>query len=210
MIFGRKVGRKTVLLLFILSASALAGAVYWDFYIKKPIPQEEAEEKPGLGYDILQPPAQSAATSSQQTQAKTTQGFQLYRSEEWGFEFEYPKEWTFETNSFYSPFSKFNLQGNSSANDYNPYLPPFLLNVVTPDFAERAVINIRGLGAIESGIVINGIRGKRLEYKEQHGSYKVSNIAVVLPLDAYTIILGAHKEHESSFNQILSSFKFLK
>src|SRR3989344_566707 len=129
-----------------------------------------------------------------------------YRSEEWGFEFQYPGDWSFEVNGFYSPFSKFNLQGNSAAKNYNPLIPSFLINIVTPDFADHQFSDLRN---VVSEINIGGVAGLKYEYEMQYGSYKVFNITIILPLNQYRIILRMHKEHESIFNQIIASFKFL-
>lgn len=148
-----------------------------------------------------------ALTTILPAQTITTPGTKLYRNEEWGFEFEYPEDWTFEVNSFFSPYSKFNLQGNSSAPNYNSLIPPFLVNVVTSDFIERQFSDIEN---IASEVSVGGAVGLKYEYEEQHGSYKVSNMIIILPLDQHKIILGAHKKYENIFNQILASFKFVK
>ena len=130
----------------------------------------------------------------------------IYRNKEWGFEFQHPESWKFEENSFYSPFSKFNLQGNSSAENYNPLRPAFLLNIVTPDFADRAVISRQNLGAIESNIIVGKIQGKKYEYIFEE-SPKVS---IDIPFEEYQMIFGASKNYEDIFNQILVTFKFLE
>ena len=137
----------------------------------------------------------------------STQPTKLYRNEEWGFEFEYPEDWTFETNSFYSPSSKFNLQGNSTAKNYNTLIPSFLINIVTPDFADRQFSDLRN---VVSEISVGGIAGLKYEYEMQYGSYEVVNITIILPLNQYKMILRMHKEQESIFNQILASFKFFQ
>jgi len=156
-------------------------------------------------------PISSAASTSppNSTSETSTPATKVYRNEEFGFEFQYPKDWTFEINNFYSPASKFNLQGNASAEDYNAILPPFLINIVTPDFVDRQFSDI---SSTASKIFIGGITGLKYEYEEHHGSYKVSNLNIILPLGQYKMIIGADKEHidMDAVNQILVSFKFLK
>ncbi len=144
-----------------------------------------------------------AALVSTTTPTKTiSQETKIYRSEEFGFEFQYPKEWELEENSFRSSFSKFNLEGDSSAKDYNPENPALLVNVVTPDFAERQFASFK---SVAQKITVGGVDGKKYEYTEQF-----SEIGIILPLGQYKVILGTRKEYESIFNEIVASFKFLK
>lgn len=137
----------------------------------------------------------------------STIGTKIYINAEYGFEFQYPENWTFHANTFYSPFSKFNLVGASPEENGrpNPIVSPLLINIVTPDFAERAVMNRKNLGAIETDIVVGGVDGRKYEYTEN-----VAKISIDLSLGGYRIILGADKKYEDVFNQILASFKFLK
>ncbi len=126
-----------------------------------------------------------------------------YRNAEFGFEFQYPGNWPLYENTFGSPFSKFNLIGGSAEDDGYPDSdsPSFLINVVTPDFADRA-----SSGPTKSNITIGGIIGKRYEFQYE-GS---KEIGVDLPFGQYHMLLGTTKKYESVFNQILASFKFLK
>jgi len=126
-----------------------------------------------------------------------------YKNTEFGFEFQYPKGWTFHENTFGSPFSKFNLVGASPEENGlpDPIDSPLLINIVTPDFANKAFYDLKG-----SNITIAGISGKKYEY-EYEG---VSEIGIDLPFGEYHMLLGAKKGYEDIFNQILASFKFLK
>jgi hypothetical protein len=137
----------------------------------------------------------------------------LYRNEEFGFEFEYPQDWSFEIDSFRSPSSKLNLQGNSSVENYNPLVPHVLINVVTSDFADKAVVSRQRRGAAESDVVIDATPGKKFQYKTDYSE----KISFDFPLGEYRMIfaleiingLDSNREYVSIFNQILSSFKFL-
>lgn len=150
----------------------------------------------------LLPSVVSIVSSTIPTQASSTAEVKIYRNEEFGFEFQYPKNWKLEENSFYSPFSKFNLEGDSSAKNYNPENPAFIVNVVTPDFVERQFASLK---SVAQKISVGGVEGKKYEYTEQF-----TEIAVSLPLGKHQVILGTRKEYESIFNKILASFKFLK
>lgn len=127
----------------------------------------------------------------------------IYRNTEFGFEFEYPKDWTLHKNTFGGPNSKFNLIGASPKEKGipNPIIPSFLVNIVTPEFGERAFSDLVGIN-----VKVAGISGKRYEYEFEG----FSKIAIDLPFEEYHVFLVAIKQHESVFNQILASFKFIK
>lgn len=94
-----------------------------------------------------------------------------------------------------------------SPEDYNPLLPIFLLNIVTPDFADRAAMSRRNVrAAVESDIVVGGVFGNRFEYSSEYGT----KISIYLPLGEYRMILATHKTYEDTFDQILSTFKFFE
>lgn len=138
-------------------------------------------------------------------QISTTPAFKTYRNEEWGFEFKYPEDWSFHPNTFYSPFSKFNLVGASPEENGHPdpLAPSLLINVVTPDFADRAFYDLRNTGSETN---VGGVIGLKYEY----GYEGLSKIAIILSFGQYKMILGAQKQYEAVFNQILATFKFLK
>ena len=124
-----------------------------------------------------------------------------YRNEEFGFEFQHPQAWSFVINSFSNPYSRFNLMGNSSSSDFNPFNPDFLINIVTPDFVENQFSDLS-----ETSIVVGGVSGKKYEYVEE----TILHRSIILPLRDYQMIIATDRRHESVFNQILTTFKFLK
>lgn len=131
----------------------------------------------------------------------STSTLKTYRNTEWGFEFQYPKNWSFEINSFHSPFSKFNLQGNTSDKNYNPLNPAFMINVVTPDFIERQFSDLKNTASKTS---VGGVDGEKYEYHDEF-----SEVTVILPFGQYNMIIGTEKPYAGVFNQILATFKFL-
>lgn len=193
---------KKLLFLLILVIIILILASVW-LFIKYHFVQQELLPAPS---STLTSQSSAILTPTSTVSTSTAQEAKTYRNTEFGFEFQYPKNWSFEVNGFYSPFSKFNLAGNSSAENYNPFRPPFLLNIVTPDFADRAVTSFKNLNASTSVIAITGVRGIKYEYKFE-GAIQ---IGIDFPFREYRMILGTEKQYEDIFNQILATFKFLK
>lgn len=143
---------------------------------------------------IQNPPSLPAAITPTstivQTSAATTStlGFKIYRNEQWGFEFQYPEDWTFYPNTFGSPFSKFNLVGAPLGEDYQ-INPPVLVNIVTPDFADRAVVSRENLGALVSKIIIGNSQATKYEYIEEG----IPRVSIDASLGKYRMILGTKK-----------------
>lgn len=134
----------------------------------------------------------------------TSTDWKTYRNEEWGFEFEYPEGWSIHKNAFSGPFSKFNLIGTSPEETVpNTIIPSFLVNIVTPDFADRAFYDLKN---IASDITVSGVAGLKYEYDFEG----FPQIAIDLPFGKYHLILGANKEYKNVFDQIVATFKFLK
>lgn len=169
------------------------------------MPQETTEEK-GEKENL------NSIQNEPFVQTTTTSGAQLYRNEEFGFEFEYSEEWTLYVISdpFRGTRSRFQIMGAPAEKEYLIYRPnpPFLINIVTPDFADNAVISRQNFGAIESDIVVGNVHGVKYEYTAE----LFQKIAVDIPFGEYRLILAvnANKEYEDVLNQILSSFKFIE
>jgi len=131
--------------------------------------------------------------------------FKIYKNEQYSFEFRYPRDWKVTENVFSSPSSLFNLKLSPINEDLpsieiSPIDPT--INIVTAKFGDNAFIG-SGKG---SDVIIGGVSGKRYEYK-----YEIfSGIGILLPFGQDRMILGTEKKYEDVFNQILSTFKFLK
>jgi hypothetical protein len=80
------------------------------------------------------------------------------------------------------------------------------VHIVTPEFADNAIANFENLNGSSSIIAVAGVRGIKYEY-EYSG---IPRIAIDIPFGEYRLLLGADKDFEGVFNQIISSFKFLK
>jgi len=190
--------RKIAIILISLATLGILIAVVGWIFIRRIIQ--------GAPQNLLPPHATPpAATSSPpNTQTISITGMKTYTNTEYGFEFQYPENWSFYAGTFYSPFSKFNLVGAPLGEDYQ-LDPPILVNIVTPDFADRAVISRKNLGAVESDVVVGDIRGVKYKYIEES-----PRISIDISLGELRMILGAKKQYEEVFDQILTTFKFLK
>lgn len=145
------------------------------------------------------PPATSSPESS-------TNGMKTYTNTEFGFEFEYPGDWSFQINRYRSQFSKFELLGDSSAENYNPFNPGFIVHIVTPEFVNNATISFRNLNAKISVVTVVGIRGTKYEYEFEN----IPQIVIDIPFGEYRMLLGADIDHEGDFNKVLATFKFIE
>jgi len=140
------------------------------------------------------------------TSTPTIPVLKTYHNEEFGFEFQYPADWTLHPSVLKNPLSKFELIGTAPEEKVpNTIIPSILVNIVTPDFADRASISFKNLNASTSTVIVGGVEGTKYEYEFE----SIPQIAIVLPFGEYRMILGARKEYEGVFNQILSTFQFL-
>lgn len=139
------------------------------------------------------------ATESTNTIAK----MKIYRNTEWGFEFQYLEDWAVEENYFKNYYSKFNLKVTPVKERHTK--EPVAINIVLPEFADSS---FRSVEKTTSEIIINGVSGIKYEY--EFGGRQ--EIAIILPLGDLRIIIGTDDKqyYEDVFNQILTSFKFLK
>ena len=177
----------------------IASWVFW----RRPISESPPQNQPS-------PPAVvSTASSSIPSQTNGTDSMKIYTNSEFGFEFQYPENWSFHENTFYSPFSKFNLVGTSPEENGlpDPITPSIVVNIVTPDFADGSSTSFKNLNASTSIVIVAGVKVTKYEYEFEN----LPRIAVAsLPLDEYRVLLGASKEYEDILNQVIASFKFLK
>lgn len=195
------------LLAFFLILAVVVVTSIWVVNSKKNIIEEKVKEGQQETMDLGK--AEEGLISNQEAeplQSTSTPGTQLYRNEKWGFEFEYPNDWSLHPNVFSSPFSKFNLIGATPKEKVpNTIIPSLLINIVTPDFADDAAVNFNRLKASTSIAVVADVKGTKYEYEFA----SIPQIAIDLPFGEYRILLGATKDNEDIFNQILASFKFL-
>jgi hypothetical protein len=135
-----------------------------------------------------------------------TSNFKTYRNEQWGFEFQYPNDWTIEENSFGSKYSKLNLRIFPNNGKYI-YSDPVIMNITTPDFADRAYSGFdKTPGVATSKIVIAGQTVNEYEYIDEN----LTHIDIDLPFGQNRMLLGSIKQYELIFNEMIASFKFLK
>lgn len=183
--------KKYLLLVFsLVVASVLFMGWRWSWQVQQP-----------KVLNSLPPPATSAGSSTSTPQVSSTNNTKTYTNTEFGFEFQYPVNWSLQENVFYSPYSKFNLMSWPTEEKLNSFDPPLLINVVTPDFVESGFHSLTS-----SDFTVAGVLGKEYEYTHDG----LSEIDIVLPLKDNIVILGANSQYKTSFNQIISTLKFLK
>jgi len=135
---------------------------------------------------------------------QSASSFKTYRNEEFGFEFQYPKDLTVRENTFRSYYSKFNLEIFLSTK--NGLDSVFLLNIVIPKFVETDFWKSQEK---ISRIVVGGVEGKKYEYSYEGFPHTTS----IMPIGDLKLLLATgdgEKQYLEEYNQILSSFKFLK
>lgn len=179
-----------LIVIFVILLTLIGVAFFWGVFLRKQKELRITEKSPENNQ--LQ---QIISTPSQ------TPEFKIYRNEEFGFEFQCPVNWEIKTNIYKSPASKFNLIAIPLQDKYLP--DPILINIVTSEFVNRAFSDLEN---IANEIVINGAIGKKYKYESE----SMQRISIILPFGEYKMILGAEKQYEDIFNQILASFKFLR
>jgi hypothetical protein len=110
--------------------------------------------------DQNQPMPSVVPAASSTPIASSTVGMKTYTNIEFGFEFEYPKNWILEDDKSYSPFSKFTRIGAPLEKKYLIYYPspPLVVNIVTPDFAERQFSDLKNA---VSEVVVGEVEGRQ-------------------------------------------------
>lgn len=189
---------KTKNWLFVIISCAvvgfLAADIIWEFR------KQQDEKQPPAYYPQQAATSTALSTSPIQEVDNTTK---TYRNTEWGFEFQYPKNWTVKEDSFVSYYSKFNVIVAPSAQRHSAF--PALVNVVLPTAINSHFFNA---GAATSTVEVGGLSG--IKYVDKfEGAPETS---IVLPFGDYKIILGTdnNDSYTNVFNQIVSTFKFLK
>jgi hypothetical protein len=192
---------KTKVLIIILAVLTIIIAVSIWFFVR----QNQLGNQNNISSNPIQMSVESANTaSSTQTSQIVTSTSKIYRNEQFGFEFQYPQGWIIlEEPRGLGFYSRFELVATPNMAESNNN--PFLINVVLPEFADRTFL---GVGGTTSTIIITGIAGIKYEYEFEG----LSEIAIVLPFGQYKLILGtgSKKDYENVFNQMISTFKFLK
>lgn len=186
--------RKIIIVL--ISFAAFGVLVVAMAIVRKPIQQSPAQSP-------LPPTTITIPTStSSAIQASSAWETKTYHNTKYGFEFQYPGDWSVKENSFGSYYSKFNMLVRPTVGWYSDY--PFSVNVVLSEFPDRSFKNVE---KTTSEAIVDGVSGIKYQYMFE-GSQE---IAIILPLREYKIILSTDDErYKDVFNQVISSFKFLK
>jgi hypothetical protein len=146
----------------------------------------------------------STISQTSTTTADNHPGMKLYQNKEFGFEFWYPEGWEWQENIFGSLFSKFNLTVLKINGQYTNQFGS--INIVTHDFFENYLFNMRVIKAEETDTVVNYISGKQFRYISE----SVPVIDIVFPLKEYEVLFGIESKYEKELKSIISTFKFIR
>lgn len=135
------------------------------------------------------------------TTLNEVEGWKTYRNEELGFEFRYPADWEDPSEDLLSTTVNIDFQ-NSFSLQFGVFYNQNLGRGMTIDELVR--------NSFEE-IIVDGKKARKIS---EYGSAKVSNdITVYIPVDKENIVVVVNQNKgvdEKIFNQILSTFKFIK
>lgn len=125
-----------------------------------------------------------------------------YRNDEFGFGFTIPENWQVKENLYAGPYSYFNLSLVPLDKKAN-YIDALLINIVKPEFIE---MSYRTMRPADTPITVDGVNGVKYEYAFERSN----SIDYIIFRPQKAFIIGYQKEYSDIFNQVISSFKFLK
>ena len=199
-------GTSVSIALLIVIPGVLGGYVYWSSLpVKRTTLSSIATSTTPSAVETVSTVAPALETTGSNPADATVSarpGMKLYRNDEFGFEFWYPEGWEVKEQTFQSPFSKFNLVAHPTGT--HPNFEPLGINITTNDFVSRSYQPYKA-SAIPT--IVGGREGLRYAFEAM--TYYTD---FVIPLhDDLVIIIGnENKSHLPEFNQVLSTFKFLK
>lgn len=201
---------KKIVIVAPIGLLVIASSVYW--YLQMSTPRENPRliiaTSTQTQISTLYTPTSSqlVATTSVSTASTNAEsdhpGMKLYHNEEFGFEFWYPEGWTITEQRNLNPYIKFNVVAQF---DVHTYYQPFYVLVSTREHALEVADAIKDHDTPTS-VTIDGRSGIRHEYDEE-----THYIDYDFVFGESAIFIGnENKSHLPEFNQILSTFKFLK
>jgi hypothetical protein len=131
-------------------------------------------------------------------------GMKLYRNEEFGFEFWYPEGWTITEQRNLNPYIKFEVVAQLGT---YVYYHPFFVLISTRQHALDVADAINDHDT-STPITLAGVSGIRHEYEYTEEAHHIDYDFI---FSDHAIFIGnENNSHVPEFNQILSTFKFLK
>jgi len=128
-----------------------------------------------------------------------------YRNEEWDFEFEYLESWDTRIPEFGSSVSLFNIGVKPSDSGG---ISPIVINVTPKEWIEGALVKMRARGVFTKDIILAGRPALQIEDHDRFS--RPATITLVLVNDEFWIDITGIHTYQTEYNQLLSTFKFLK
>ncbi len=207
---------KTSIIILVVAVVALAGVVVW---------QGVSQPKPSSALPATNQPA---VNQEQQPQDETA-GWSTYKNEQYGFEVKYPTDWigeaAYDVPYGYATFTKYDpSQEKKVGFEGEETESAYIISVNVFDNLESValknhVLQESGGFVLEKDLVYTEVAGQqavKYEVVSGYGSGPVVATCVAYKEKFYTFVYSgfAHPETHYKFidtyNQILSTFKFLK
>ena len=173
------------------------GIVFWYQYAR----WNQKSIQPIIAIPTPAQPINATTTDATTTKADNHLGMKLYRNDKFGFELWYPEAWEVLENIYKGGASKFTLVAHP-AGTY-PNFEPFIVNITTTEFVEHSFVSYKDIAI---PFVVDGILGEKYKYEAE--TYYTD---IIVPIgDTRIIISNSNNEYVPEFNNMLSTFKFLK
>lgn len=185
---------KLALLLLVVVAFAFGGWYFWRTY-SHTIPTAQ------INTEIKEEPSEPVKATSTSI-VTSAPGMQTYTNEEWGFRFEVPDDWQILEDSFRGSYTKLGMEMRIPADEVGYWNSAIVIHIVDPEFVYKSFGNTPYTEIVTK---IDQIGGLRYVYDWND----IQQVAVVLPIQEYSIILGLEGPYPEVFEDFLDTFEFI-